>query len=323
MQAHGPRAHDLSWTPTCTTTMSAAVQSWPEATGATYAVSADEHVRRRPRDRRRRPVLYRTPSPCRWWPPRVTRPTTRPSWSPDGAERAVFTGGSLLFGTVGRTDLLGRGPRRRAGGRPVGVGAMDARHLPSAAGVHPTHGFGSFCSAVPCAGTETTIGAERRVNPAAHSTVRPSSKPARRIRRVPRATSPTWPPGTGPVSVTCLSGSGPDPCRGRPRGAGHAGCGSSTSGLEPRYAAGHVPGTVNAGVDGPLAAYVGWTMPWDAHFGLVADDEAELSRSAEHPRPHRPGPARRDSPSADRGPDGRLRLATFDELAAEWPDDVR
>ena len=44
-----------------------------------------------------------------------------------GQAHAVFTGGSLLYGSTGRPDLLGRGARRRAGARPVRVGASPGR----------------------------------------------------------------------------------------------------------------------------------------------------------------------------------------------------
>jgi rhodanese-related sulfurtransferase len=42
------------------------------------------------------------------------------------------------------------------------------------------------------------------------------------------------------------------------------------------FAAGHAPGSVAAGLDGPFATYVGWTMPWGTPFALVGADEAEL-----------------------------------------------
>jgi glyoxylase-like metal-dependent hydrolase (beta-lactamase superfamily II)/rhodanese-related sulfurtransferase len=79
---------------------------------------------------------------------------------------AVFTGGSLLVGTSGRTDLLG----------PVLTPALTADQqrslqrfatLPDAVQVLPTHGAGSFCSAGPSSGSRvSTIGAERFANPA-------------------------------------------------------------------------------------------------------------------------------------------------------------
>ena len=44
-----------------------------------------------------------------------------------GRAHAVFTGGSLLYGSTGRPDLLGPRPRRRTGARPVRLGAPAGR----------------------------------------------------------------------------------------------------------------------------------------------------------------------------------------------------
>jgi glyoxylase-like metal-dependent hydrolase (beta-lactamase superfamily II) len=76
---------------------------------------------------------------------------------------ALFSGGSLMVGTVGRTDLCGpelavplahemfRGLRR-----------FDA--LPDTLAVYPTHGAGSFCSAPGASQRTSTLGHERDTN---------------------------------------------------------------------------------------------------------------------------------------------------------------
>src|SRR6185503_19524977 len=81
------------------------------------------------------------------------------------APTAVFSGGSLLVGSVGRTDLLG----------PVLTDALTRDQqrslqrlasLPASTKVLPTHGAGSFCSAGPVGGEKTTtIAAEEFANP--------------------------------------------------------------------------------------------------------------------------------------------------------------
>jgi glyoxylase-like metal-dependent hydrolase (beta-lactamase superfamily II) len=80
-----------------------------------------------------------------------------------GAALAVFSGGSLLYGSTGRTDLLGAE-------HAAGLAAAQRRSarrlaalLPPAVALYPTHGFGGFCSA---GRPGSTIGAERRANPA-------------------------------------------------------------------------------------------------------------------------------------------------------------
>ena len=78
---------------------------------------------------------------------------------------AVFSGGSLLYGATGRPDLLG-GEHTDALVRHQHASAHRlADLLPDQAGVFPTHGFGSFCSATQSEATDSTIGQERKVNP--------------------------------------------------------------------------------------------------------------------------------------------------------------
>ena len=83
----------------------------------------------------------------------------------DGPERAVFSGGSLLFGSVGRTDLLGADRAAElAVAQHASVRQLAARAGADAA-LYPTHGFGSFCSAGPSGErTSSTIGEELELN---------------------------------------------------------------------------------------------------------------------------------------------------------------
>jgi rhodanese-related sulfurtransferase len=79
---------------------------------------------------------------------------------------------------------------------------------------------------------------------------------------------------------------------------------------------------VNAGVDGPFATYIGWTMPWGAPFALVAADDAQLHRARDllaHIGLDLPVGTAVPAPETR---SDRLRLATFGELATAWTDDV-
>jgi glyoxylase-like metal-dependent hydrolase (beta-lactamase superfamily II)/rhodanese-related sulfurtransferase len=79
--------------------------------------------------------------------------------------RAVFTGGSLLVGAVGRADLIDPADTEaltRALWRSVN---RELLTLPDDVTVFPTHGAGSFCSAAAGGRRWTTIGEERRTNP--------------------------------------------------------------------------------------------------------------------------------------------------------------
>ncbi|TFC36712.1 MBL fold metallo-hydrolase [Cryobacterium sp. TMT2-42-4] len=83
----------------------------------------------------------------------------------DGSEEAVFSGGSLLFGSVGRTDLVattdtvGLTHDQYASVRRL---VHKAEHD---AALFPTHGFGSFCSSGPATGAgASTIGEQLTAN---------------------------------------------------------------------------------------------------------------------------------------------------------------
>ncbi|MFP5314327.1 MAG: MBL fold metallo-hydrolase [Actinomycetes bacterium] len=73
--------------------------------------------------------------------------------------QAVFSGGSLLYGSVGRTDLVSDDdtvPLTHA--QYASVRRLVEEATPEA-GLYPTHGFGSFCSSGPASGADSsTIG---------------------------------------------------------------------------------------------------------------------------------------------------------------------
>jgi glyoxylase-like metal-dependent hydrolase (beta-lactamase superfamily II)/rhodanese-related sulfurtransferase len=78
---------------------------------------------------------------------------------------ALFSGGSLMVGTVGRTDLLGD-DRREDLARALFRSLRDEiLELPDDLPVYPTHGAGSFCAAPGSSARSTTIGHERATNP--------------------------------------------------------------------------------------------------------------------------------------------------------------
>ncbi|MEU8527386.1 MULTISPECIES: MBL fold metallo-hydrolase [Streptomyces] len=79
---------------------------------------------------------------------------------------AVCTGGSLLVGNAGRTDLSGDA-RTQELARAQYRSLRRLALLPDATRVLPTHGAGSSCAAGPLSRERTTtVGAERRTNPA-------------------------------------------------------------------------------------------------------------------------------------------------------------
>ncbi len=83
----------------------------------------------------------------------------------DGAPHALFSGGSLMVGAVGRTDLLGDEHREELARLMFRALRSQVLTLPDDLAVYPTHGAGSFCSAPSGSARTTTIGTERATNP--------------------------------------------------------------------------------------------------------------------------------------------------------------
>ena len=81
-----------------------------------------------------------------------------------GEPVALFSGGSLMVGTVGRTDLLGLAPREDLTRQLYRALRDEILTLPDDLAVYPTHGAGSFCSAPGATERTTTIGRERATN---------------------------------------------------------------------------------------------------------------------------------------------------------------
>ena len=85
--------------------------------------------------------------------------------SRDGTPLALFSGGSLMVGTVGRTDLLGPEHAEELAHEQFHSLRDRILALPDDLPVYPTHGAGSFCSAPGGGDRVTTIGDERARNP--------------------------------------------------------------------------------------------------------------------------------------------------------------
>jgi glyoxylase-like metal-dependent hydrolase (beta-lactamase superfamily II)/rhodanese-related sulfurtransferase len=83
----------------------------------------------------------------------------------DSGPLALFSGGSLMVGTVGRTDLLGDQRREELAHDLYRALHQRVLTLPADLVVYPTHGAGSFCSAPGGGDRTTTIGRELATNP--------------------------------------------------------------------------------------------------------------------------------------------------------------
>ena len=194
------------------------------------------------------------------------------------APHAVFSGGSLLTGNAGRTDLVSPGMTLTL--------TRDQYHslrrlldgMPEETLVYPTHGAGSFCGATTTTGTTrySTIAQERQVSPAAlaHDEaefVRQQLEgyglyPAyyaymRDINTYGPSILHGMPevPGLTPQQISALLRNGIPLLDSRPRDA---------------FAREHVPGAINIELDGSFGIYAGWLLPFNAPLSLLTEDDA-------------------------------------------------
>ena len=118
--------------------------------------------------------------------PSLIRPVHTPGHTPahtsyvvsvEGSEipDAAFTGGSLLVGAAGRSDLLGEQYARQLAILQYGS-LQRLGALPDETGVFPTHGEGSFCTASGAGRTTSSIGLEKAENPLECSFLRDSGR---------------------------------------------------------------------------------------------------------------------------------------------------
>jgi hydroxyacylglutathione hydrolase len=249
--------------------------------------------------------------------------------SADGDERVgVFTGGSLLYGSVGRTDLLGSGSTDALTRAQFRTARRLAAAVPDHALLYPTHGFGSFCSSGSATGGGiTTMAQEKARNDA--FTIAGEDEFVERLLGGLTA----YPAYYAHMAARNLAGPGPadlrppervDPAELRRR----IEAGEWVVDLRHRtlFSAAHVPGTVGIELGRQFATYLGWLVPWGAPVTLVgaaesqiADAQRQLTRiGVDRPAGAAVGEIRA---LADGRPLGGYPRATFTDLL-ESPDAV-
>ncbi|WP_182526515.1 MBL fold metallo-hydrolase [Nocardioides dongkuii] len=236
-----------------------------------------------------------------------------------GTDVGVFSGGSLLYGATGRPDLLGEDHTDALVRHQHASAHRLAALLPDEAEVFPTHGFGSFCSATQADATSSTIGREKHSNPVL-------TQDEETYVRELLAGLGAWPAYYAHMAPTNAAGpAAPD--LSAPARADAAElrrrieAGEWVVDLRHRtaFAAGHAPGTLNVGLDGALATYVGWLIPWGTAITLLgetAEDVAAAQRELVRIGIDRPAAHATGTP-ADwvTGEPASFATATFADLA--------
>ena len=194
-----------------------------------------------------------------------------------GEVTAVFTGGSLLYGSTGRPDLLGDQHTLTLAGAQHSSARRLAGILPDRTPVCPTHGFGSFCAATAAGTAASTIGDEKRSNPAL--TLDRDSYVAALV-----AGLDAYPAYYAHMAAANAAGPGtPDPAPLTRVSASELGrrisAGEWVVDLRHRraFAAGHLPGSFSFEYGDSFATYLGWLIPWGTPLTLVGETGRQVA----------------------------------------------
>jgi len=196
-----------------------------------------------------------------------------------GRPVVVFTGGSLLIGTVGRPDLVEPRLTEQLARAQHASARRLASDLPDETAVLPTHGFGSFCSSAQSEGEESTIGKEKSANTAL--TVDVDSFVADLLAGLEDV--PAYYTHMGPANA-----GGPEPLDLTPPAladaheiAARLAAGEWVVDLRNRvaFAEGHVAGSFNFEADGKLGTYLAWMIPWGKPVTLLAESAEQLAEA--------------------------------------------
>ena len=193
---------------------------------------------------------------------------------------AVFSGGSLMVGGAGRTDLLGEeltADLTRAQFRTM----QRLAKLPDSVQVLPTHGAGSFCGV---AGPRTkdrvsTIGEERTRNAALTAS---SEEEFLREQLSGLLAYPLYYQHMAPINRT-----GATPLRElrKPQGLSaeqvarrlERGVWAVDARSGSEFAGAHIPGAVNVELADSFGSYVGWVVPFNDPLLLVLPEPEDAS----------------------------------------------
>ncbi|MBG6218882.1 glyoxylase-like metal-dependent hydrolase (beta-lactamase superfamily II)/rhodanese-related sulfurtransferase [Arthrobacter sp. CAN_A6] len=195
-------------------------------------------------------------------------------------EQAVFSGGSLLYGSVGRTDLVSADDTVQLTHDQYASVRRLVEEAAHEAALYPTHGFGSFCSSGPATGAgESTVGEQLSTN---HALTDPDVEHFVRELIANLTAYPSYYAHMGPANT---QGPGPADL-------------SVPNSLEPAelsrrledgewvvdlrnrvaYASNHLQGSVSFeyGDGSSFTTFLGWVLPWDKKLTLVGErDDVE------------------------------------------------
>jgi hydroxyacylglutathione hydrolase len=197
----------------------------------------------------------------------------------EGNPEAVFTGGSMLYGTSGRTDLVGPEHTEILTHKQFSSLRRLAAELPAETKVFPTHGFGSFCSATPASGQDSTIGQEAKTNPALTMEEQEyvdsllsglDTYPAYYVRMAPINRQ-----GPAPLDLSLPEQVDPAELRRRIQ------AGEWVVDLRNRtaFAAGHLAGSLSFELSTNFVTYLGWLYGWGTPLTLIGESLDQITEA--------------------------------------------
>jgi glyoxylase-like metal-dependent hydrolase (beta-lactamase superfamily II)/rhodanese-related sulfurtransferase len=190
----------------------------------------------------------------------------------------VLTGDTLFIGSVGRPDL---------GGPAAAESIYESLQrvllpLGDSVEVYPAHGAGSMCGRAMSAKSGSTIGFERRFNPALQH------RSKQQFVDALMAGVPPKPPSFDAIvarnrGLVALNAAKPRPYGAREaREAIQAGAWVLDLSDSGTYGEGHVPGAINVSIESPqFADRASWFVPADARLLLVAMAPSDIDRATQ------------------------------------------
>ena len=203
----------------------------------------------------------------------------------DDAPFAVFSGGSLLVGAAGRTDLLGEKHVEALTGQQFRTLHDFFLGLGDGVALYPTHVHGSPCGAAIGDKISSTIGFERHHNPLLQASSesafrsaalgnlppKPSYYPRLKVRNTDSQ------PGSGPKMAVA-----PLPAQEFAEVLNQRTAALVDTRHMLAFGGGHIPKALNIGAAGHLSIWAGWMLDPDKPLLLVLDSDSQLPEVVAH-----------------------------------------
>lgn len=201
--------------------------------------------------------------------------------SEEGRPAAVFTGGSLLYGTVGRTDLISSDLTEELARSQFRSARHLLEQLPGTVQVMPTHGFGSLCSSGGDSGLKASDIATERVQNLASTIDDEAVFAATVIGGLgPYPTyyermAPLNRKGPGPFVAAMPQQLGAEEVAGRISNGGWV----VDTRCRRTFANLHLAGTVAVELGDRFSTYLGWLAPAEEPVTLLTEGPQALARA--------------------------------------------